>query len=176
MRKNTRDSHINLIKSPTMPIPWDSTSLGATFECGKYLCVLQKRPRCLCDDEAYIKRLPPPLVPETKFIKEMKFKHLYAMFFYWKRGEDPSGEDSILPALVFTIEVTLLTYEPLLCCFTPYGRWNGGPLNGPLTEENVISEFFKNRMDGHPVRAQKLGDITVGYELIMGKKWNSPQN
>lgn len=176
MSDNTNDYLISFINNPTMPIPWDSTSLGASYECGNYLCILQKMPHCLYENEDFAKIFPPNVIAlQTVMNQKAEFKYLYALFCYWKKGANPSGQDSKRPALIYTIEVSIFSPAPLLCCFTPSGRINNGQLNGPLTEENVVLEFFKHLTHGHVEHVKKIGDISVGYELQTGHKLNLPR-
>ncbi len=157
---------------PTIPVPWDSADKGATYDCGNYICVLLKSPHCIYEVKPGCDIYPKEFIARQREMhRAMDFKYLYAMFCYWKKGMNPAGMDSARPAQIYTIETSKFATIPVICGFSPKTRWNGGDLNGPATEENVAIEMFKRLTGGHPEKARRIGDLSVGYELQTGKKF-----
>ena len=160
------------LMEPTIPVPWDSADKGATYDCGNYICVLQKFPHCIYEVKPGCDIYPKELIAKQREMhRAMDFKYLYAMFCYWKKGMNPAGMDSARPAQIYTIETSKYATIPVICGFSPETRWNGGELNGPATEENVAIEMFKRLTGGHPEKARRIGNISVGYELQTGRKY-----
>lgn len=164
-------SVISLMDNPSMPALWDSTDEGLTFEWGDYLCILQTAPRGLLEVGAQMGIVSKEMgAAARKRVKEMQFKYWYALFCYWKKGRNPDGFNSARPARVYTVESSLFAPNPMLCCFMPSGRWNGGAMQMEPTRQNILIAFFNHLTDGHADEVKRLGTMAVGYEMQTGKK------
>lgn len=174
--ESTQRSVVSIFDNMSMPAQWSSSDDGETFEWGDYLCIFQTDPEYMVSVAARKGLLPKESAPKMiAHLKSGGLRYHFALFCYWKKGRNPEGRDSRLPALIYTIETSKFAPNPMFCSFTPNGRWNNGDLHGPLTAGNVQVEFFKRLTKGHADEVKRLGTMAVGYEIKTGEKWK-PQS
>lgn len=167
---------LSMSQNPTLPAWYISEDEGEAWECGDYICFLQKHPPLQMDAMlAMTKRLPTSSIPasETK-----GFRYLYVLSMFYKKGRNPSGKDSSLPAEVMTIEqVNTAMFSggsprwdaPVLCSFKPSGRWNSERrLIEPVSKDAARASFFDELSRRALPSPSKIGNIKEGMDVLNG--------
>ena len=125
--------------------------------------------------KAMAKQLPVSSIPPS----DLKgFRYLYVLSMFYKKGRNPSGKDSSLPAEVMTIEqVNTAMFSggtprwdtPVLCSFKPSGRWNSERrLLEPVSRDAARASFFDELSRRALPSPSKIGNIKQGMDVLNG--------
>ena len=99
--KNDKDSLVGLLDNPSMPVMWDSEDEGEVWSWGKYVMVLQRKPKILVQVLPMLFDLVLNKEDIESCIKRLRYLYCLAAFY-----KDDTSTDCISsrPAFVLTIE------------------------------------------------------------------------
>ena len=175
---------LSMEQNPTMPAWFISEDEGEAWDCGDYICFLQKHPPLQIDAmNAMARQAQMSTIPSAD---SKGFRYLYVLSMFYKNGHNPSGRDSALPAEVMTIEQVNTTMfsggpaqwdSPVLCSFKPSGHWNSErtfPL--PLSKDVARKAFFDELLRRNFPAPSKIGNIKDGVNALRGESTSTNSN
>lgn len=175
-RCNNQDFVVSQHKFPTQPAIYVSEDAGESWEWGRYVCILQKNPPLLMDAlKAMLKRLPLSAIPPSS---DSGIRYLYVLSMFYKKGMNPAGRDSSLPAEILTIEQVDTSKfmggasswdAPTLCAFQPSGRWNSGRTFASVSKNVAREAFFSVLAERSQEKPVKIGTIQDGVAFLRGE-------
>lgn len=172
---------LSMEQNPTMPAWFISEDDGEAWDCGDYICFLQKHPPLQMDAmNAMERQLQLSSIPSSD---SSGFRYLFVLSMFYKKGHNPSGNDSSLPAEIMTIEqvnTTMFTGgtaqwdAPVLCSFKPSGRWNSERrLLFPVSKDVARKAFFDELSKRDLPFPSKIGNIKDGMNALRGRSASS---
>lgn len=170
------DKHVDFSADLMMPAPWSSVDRGETFETGDYLCTFQVHAKTVAEELIAQGRIEDAATRKklTSHLKTTGFRHEYTMMLYYKPGKDPSGKESDLPEVIWTLESSNVASQMF---YTYSGRMHfmGGD-ESFCSNRNAAIEMFKKRLSAKTeLPITRIGNLEVCHRIKLdatGEYWN----